>query len=98
MPSLAAGSGRYPPAMSCPPIHWKQWSSTDTFFGSFDPTGVSVFAVIGSCVGDRAGQRSIRITRKGRADLWGYAGSVEQAKRHVERWAGRHWRTVGWRA
>lgn len=59
-----------------------------TIYGHLGGLAGPEFVVIGSCVGEMEGLRSVKISRKGRADLWGYAGSVEQAKRHVERWRG----------
>jgi hypothetical protein len=81
--------------MSCPPIYWRQAFTEGPYYGHLYDAGGPNFAVIGTCVGELEGLHSVKIARKGRPDLWGYAGSVEQAKRHVERWAKAHWRTVG---
>lgn len=64
------------------------------YYGHFRDAGGRNFAVIGSCAGELAGLRSIKISRQGKPDLWAYAGSAKAAKRHVERWARKHWRTV----
>ncbi len=81
--------------MSCPPIHWKDLRGHVPLYACLgDPAGTN-FAVVGECVGHLRGLYSVKICRKGREDLWGYAGSPDQAKRHVERWARSHWRTVG---
>ncbi|HXD38853.1 MAG TPA: hypothetical protein VN624_19520 [Rhodanobacter sp.] len=80
--------------MSCPPVHWHAWGHAQVQFASLHPAGIHAFATIGPCVGPLAGQWLVRITRKGHPDLLGRAGSLEHAKRYVERWAANHWRTV----
>lgn len=81
--------------MSCPPIYWHNVCWGAVTYGYLRDAGGPNFAVIGECVGHLSGLYSVKISRKGRDDLWGYASSPEQAKRHVERWARSHWRTVG---
>jgi hypothetical protein len=81
--------------MSCPPIYWRQAFHDGPHYGHMRDAGGRNFVVIGTCVGHLAGLYSVRIVRKSGTDLRGYAGSVEQAKRHVERWARSHWLTVG---
>ena len=81
--------------MQCPPIYWHTVCWGSVTYGRLGDGDGRNFVVIGTCVGEKEGLHSVRITRNEHADLWGYAGSVEQAKRHVERWARRHWRTVG---
>lgn len=81
--------------MACPPIYWQSVCWGSVLYGRLGDGCGRNFAVIGECVGRRAGQYSVKISRPGHPDLWGYAGSVEQAKRHVERWTRAHWRTVG---
>ena len=85
---------RYSWRMSCPPIYWKALRGGAPWYGHLRDAGGPNFAVIGECVGRLSGLYSVKISRNGRPDLWGYAGSIEQAKRHVERWARRHWRSV----
>lgn len=66
----------------------------DMYYAHFRDAGGANFAVIGMCVGAKTGLRSIKIARKGKPDLWAYAGSAEAAKRHVERWVRSHWRAM----
>jgi hypothetical protein len=80
--------------MSCPPIYWKDLRGGFPWYAHLRDAGGPNFAVIGECVGHLDGLYSVKISRKGKPDLWAYAGSVEQAKRHIERWARSHWRTV----
>ena len=80
--------------MRCPPIHWQKAHYADIWFASLDLAGVDAFATVGKCVGPLTGQWLARITRKGHPDLSARAGSLDQAKQFVERWAARHWRTV----
>jgi hypothetical protein len=80
--------------MSCPPIYWQTVCRGSVTYGRLRDVCGPCFAVIGPCVGHLAGLYSVKISRKDHPELWAYAGSVEQAKRHIERWARSHWRTV----
>lgn len=85
--------GRYPRPMSCPTIQWEKLTQAEVYFAKLSGRG-GAFGTIGPCAGAFDGQWAIRLIRQNRGELFARAGSIDQAKRFVERWTARHWGAV----
>jgi hypothetical protein len=60
------------------------------YFASMHATGTDPFASINHCVNASRERWSITMRPAGKRRMYGYAGSLGQAKRMVKRWAIHH--------